>query len=49
MGEDVASNFTLAALDNLDVCFHASERKVLGEQVGDVSVRVETTKLERKN
>jgi hypothetical protein len=45
MGEDIASDFTLPALHKLNVRLHASLGEVLGEDVGNIGVRVETSEL----
>ena len=45
MGEDVAPDLALAALDELDVGLHALGREGLGEEVGDVGVGVEAAEL----
>lgn len=47
VGKDVAADLTLPALYKFHVCFHTSLGVVLGENVRDVGVRVETTKLKQ--
>lgn len=48
MSEDVAADLAFAALDELDVGLHAGLCEVLGEDVGDVGVGVQTGKLEER-
>ncbi len=45
MGENIRAESALLALDELDVGLHASPGKVLREEVRDVCVRVQSTKL----
>lgn len=45
MCKNIAADFTLPTLHDLDVGFHASLGIVLGEEVRDIGVGVETTEL----
>ena len=45
VSENVASNVTLPTLNQLDVGLHALLREGFREEVRDVSVRVQATKL----
>ena len=45
VSEDVASDIAFSALNELDVGLHALRSERLCEQVADVAVRVETSKL----
>ena len=45
MRQDIGAQFSLLALDDLHVSFHASLGVVLREQVRNVRIGVQTTKL----
>lgn len=45
MGKDIAADVALAALDQLDVGFHAFLRKGASELVVDVRIRMQTGEL----
>jgi hypothetical protein len=48
VSKDIGSKFSLLALNDFDVSFHAFLRKCLCEEVGDVGVGVQTTELFQK-
>jgi hypothetical protein len=46
MSEDIAANVSLLSLDQLNIGFHAFRGIRLGEKVTNVSVRVQSSKLQ---
>ena len=45
VSKNISAQLALFPLDELNVGLHASLRKILGEEVRDVGIRVQATKL----
>jgi hypothetical protein len=45
MRQNVGAEFSLFALDDLDVGLHASLCELLREEIGDIGVRMQTSEL----